>query len=114
MFVDYAGQTVPVQDPKTGNITQAQVFIAVLGASNYTYAEAVSSQALPFWIKAHIHAFEFFKGVAQILVPDNLKTGITHPSRYEPDINPTYNDMALHYGVAVIPARIKKPRWKTQ
>jgi len=114
LFVDYAGQTVPVQDPKTGNITEAQVFIAVLGASNYTYAEATPSQALPYWIKSHIHAFEFFKGVPQILVPDNLKSGVTHPSRYEPDINPTYNDMALHYGAAVIPARIRKPKDKAK
>jgi len=91
LFIDYAGQTVPVHDPETGKITDAQIFIAVLGASNYTFAEATPSQALPYWIKSHIHAFEFFKGVAHILVPDNLKSGVTHPSRYEPDINPTLN-----------------------
>ncbi|MCP4370206.1 MAG: transposase [Deltaproteobacteria bacterium] len=89
LFIDYAGRTVPVHDPETGKITDAQIFITVLGASNYTFAEATPSQALPYWIKSHIHAFEFYKGVAHILVPDNLKSGITHPSRYEPDINPT-------------------------
>ena len=110
LFIDYAGQTVPVHDPETGKITDAQIFIAVLGASNYTFVEATPSQALPYWIKSHIHAFEFFKGVAHILVPDNLKSGVTHPSRYEPDINPTYNDMALHYNAAVVPARPGKPK----
>jgi transposase len=114
LFIDYAGQTVPVHDPETGKITDAQIFIAVLGASNYTFVEATPSQALPYWIKSHIHAFEFFKGVAHILVPDNLKSGITHPSRYEPDINPTYNDMALHYNTAVVPARPGKPKDKAK
>jgi transposase len=114
LFIDYAGRTVPVHDPETGKITDAQIFIAVLGASNYTFAEATPSQALPYWIKSHIHAFEFFKGVAHILVPDNLKSGITRPSRYEPDINPTYNDMALHYNTAVVPARPGKPKDKAK
>lgn len=114
MFIDYAGHTIPVHDPETGNVTEAQLFIAVLGASNYTFAEATPSQALPFWVKSHIHAFEFFGGVTQILVPDNLKSGVTHPSRYEPDINPTYNDMALQYGTAVIPARVRKPKDKAK
>jgi len=114
LFIDYAGQTVPVHDPETGKITDAQIFIAVLGASNYTFVEATPSQALPYWIKSHIHAFEFFKGVAHILVPDNLKSGVTHPSRYEPDINPTYNDMALHYNAAVVPARPGKPKDKAK
>ncbi|MCF8070478.1 MAG: IS21 family transposase [Desulfobacterales bacterium] len=114
LFIDYAGHTIPVHDPETGNITDAQLFIAVLGASNYTFAEATPSQALPYWIKSHVHAFEFFGGVPQILVPDNLKSGVTHPSRYEPDMNPTYNDMALHYSTAVIPARVRKPKDKAK
>lgn len=114
LFIDYAGHIIPVQDPATGKITDAQIFIAVLGASNYTFAEATPSQALPYWIKSHIHAFEFFKGVAHILVPDNLKSGITHPSRYEPDVNPTYNDMALHYDTAVVPTRPRKPKDKAK
>ena len=114
LFVDYAGHTVPVRDPQTGHITQAQIFIATLGARNYTFVEATPSQALPCWIKSHMHAFEFFGGVPQILVPDNLKSGVTSPSRYEPDINPTYNDMAKHYQTAVIPARAAKPKDKAK
>ena len=103
-----------MHDPETGKITDAQIFMAVLGASNYTFAEAAPSQALPYWIKSHIHAFEFFKGVPHTLVPDNLKSGITHPSRYEPDVNLTYNDMALHYDTAVVPARPRKPKDKAK
>ena len=114
LFIDYAGQTVPIHDPETGEVTQAQIFIAILGASNYTFVEATLSQSLPHWIKSHIHAFEFFGGVPHILVPDNLKSGVTHPSRYEPDINPTYHDMALHYRTAVIPARSRKPKDKAK
>ena len=114
LFIDYAGQTVPIISLTTGEITQAQIFLAVLGASNYTYAEATSSQELPFWIKSHVRAFEFFGGVPQILVPDNLKSGVTHPCRYEPDINPTYQDLAEHYGTVVIPARSRKPKDKAK
>jgi transposase len=101
-------------DPKTGEITEAQIFVAVLGASNYTFAEASLSQDLASWIKSHVHAFEFFGGVAQILVPDNLKSGVTHPCRYEPDINPTYQDLAEHYDTTVIPARVRKPKDKAK
>ncbi len=86
LFIDYAGHTVPIKNPKTGETTNAQIFLATFGASNYTFAEASRSQSLPDWIKSHIHAFEFFGGVPQILVPDNLKSGVTHPSKYEPDI----------------------------
>jgi len=114
LFIDYAGHTVPIKNSETGETTDAQIFIATLGASNYTFAEASFSQSLPHWIKSHIHAFEFFGGVPQILVPDNLKSGITHPSRYEPDINPTYHDMARHYNTAVIPARVRKPKDKAK
>ena len=114
LFIDYAGQTLPMIDPKTGEITQAQVFIAALGASNYTFAEASVGQDLHSWIKSHIHAFEFFGGVPQILVPDNLKSGVTAPCRYEPDINPTYQDMADHYATAVVPARPSRPRDKAK
>jgi len=77
MFIDFAGKTVPITDPSTGEITEAEIFVAVLGASNYTYAEALPTQGLPFWIRAHIHAFEYFQGVSEILVPDNLKSGVT-------------------------------------
>jgi len=114
LFIDYAGQTVPIVDRKTGEITEAQIFVATLGASNYTFAEASLSQDLPSWIKSHVHAFEFFGGVPQILVPDNLKSGVTNPCRYEPDINPTYQDLAEHYDTTVIPARSKKPRDKAK
>jgi transposase len=114
LFIDYAGQTASIVDPKTGEITEAQIFVATLGASNYTFAEASLSQDLPSWIKSHVHAFEFFGGVAQILVPDNLKSGVTNPCRYEPDINPTYQDLAEHYKTTVIPARSGKPRDKAK
>jgi transposase len=114
LFIDYAGQTVPVTDPITGKVREGYVFLATLGASNYTFAEASLAQDLPSWIKAHVHAFEFFGGVAEILVPDNLKAGVTRPCRYEPDINPTYRDLAQHYGTTVIPARAAKPRDKAK
>jgi len=113
-FIDYAGQTVPIIDPNTGEIQQAQIFIAALGASSYTFAEASLSQELPSWINSHVHAFEFFGGVPEILVPDNLKSGVTKPSRYEPDINPTYLDLAQHYDTTVIPARPAKPKDKAK
>jgi len=105
LFVDYAGQTIPIIDLATGEEIQAQIFIAALGCSSYTFAEASLSQDLPSWIRSHVHAFEFLGGVPEILVPDNLKSGVTHPCRYEPDINPTYLDLAQHYGTTVIPAR---------
>lgn len=114
MFVDFAGQGVPIVDRRTGEITEARIFLAVLGASSYTYAEAVKSQELFSWISCHIHAFEFFSGATKLIVPDNLKTGITKPCRYEPDLNPTYLDMAEHYGCAVIPARVRRPRDKAK
>lgn len=114
MFVDFAGKTMPVIDPDTGEIRDAQIFVAVLGASSYTYVEAVWSQNLENWVSAHSNAFEFFGGVATLTIPDNLKSGVTKPCRYEPDINPTYQDMAEHYGTAVIPARVKKPKDKAK
>ena len=113
-FVDYAGQTVPVVDRQTGEIRTAEVFVAVLGASNYTFAEATWTQSLPDWIGSHQRAFTFFGGVSETLVPDNLKAGVTHPHRYEPEVNRTYAEMAAHYGVAVIPARVVKPKDKAK
>ena len=113
-FIDFAGQTIPVVDPATGEITRTQVFVAAMGFSSYTYVEACPSQELPHWTRAHKHAFEFFGGVPHILTPDNLKSGITHPCRYEPDINPTYDDMATHYGCCVIPARVRRPKDKAK
>jgi transposase len=114
LFTDFAGQTIPIVDRETGEITQAEVFVAAHGFSSYTYAEAVASQELPNWIGAHVRAFDFFGGTPEILVPDNLKAGITHACRYEPDVNTTYWDMASHYSCAVIPARVRKPRDKAK
>lgn len=114
LFVDYAGQTVPVVHPGTGDVWPAQLFVAVLGASSYTYVEAHWQQDLPSWIGGHVRAFAFIGGVPEVLVPDNLKAGVTSPCRYEPDLNPTYHDLAQHYGVAVIPARVRKPKDKAK
>jgi transposase len=113
-FVDYAGQTIEVIDPDTGEIREAQLFVGVLGASSYTYAEAHWTQELPNWIAAHVRMSAFFQGVTEIWVPDNLKSGVTKPCRYEPGINPTYQDLARHYGVAVVPARVKKAKDKAK
>ena len=114
MFVDYPGQTVPVVNAETGEISQAEVFVAVLGASSYTFAEAFPSQELPHWIGGHVGAFEFFGGCPRIVVCDNLRSGVTRSNRYEPDVNRTYAEMATHYGCVVIPARPRKPRDKAK
>jgi transposase len=114
MFLDYAGATIPIHDPATGAVQQAAVFVAVLGASSYTFAEATSGQDLRNWIGSHMRAFEFFGGVTEVLVPDNLKSGVKHPSYYEPDLNPTYRDLAEHYGAAIIPARPYRARDKAK
>lgn len=112
LFVDYAGHTVTVVDH--GQQRQAQIFVVVLGASNYSYAEATWSQSLKDWIASHERAFAYLGGVPEIVVPDNLKSGVSKAHRYEPDLNPTYQDMAMHYDVAVIPARAAKPRDKAK
>jgi transposase len=114
LFVDYAGQTMPVVHPYTGEVHDASIFIAVLGASNYTFAEATWSQSVPDWIAAHVRAFEALGGVPQVLVPDNLKAAVTHPHRYEPELHRTYADLAQHYGVAIVPARAARPRDKAK
>lgn len=114
VFVDYAGQTILIFNPHTGEVHEAEIFVGVLGASNYTYAEAQESQELPNWIGAHVRMFAFFEGVPDVVVPDNLKAGVTHPCRYEPDLNPTYQDLAQHYGTAVIPTRVRKPKDKAK
>ncbi|MBI2983529.1 MAG: IS21 family transposase [Chloroflexi bacterium] len=114
-FVDWAGQTVPIIDPRTGEIVlEAQIFVAVLGASSHTYAEAFASQELEHWISGHISAFEAWGGATRIVVPDNPRTGVTKAHRYEPILNATYAEMAAHYGCAVIPARPRKPRDKAK
>lgn len=114
LFVDYSGQTVPVIDPATGEERQAQVFVAVLGASSDTYVEATRTQGLGDGIGAHVRCLEFLGGVPELLVPDNLKSGVTHPSFYEPDLNPSYPELATHYGLAILPARVRKPRDKAK
>lgn len=114
LFVDYAGDTIPVYDSAAGEVRQAAIFVAVLGASSYTYAEATWTQTLPDWIGAHIRTFEFLGGLPEIVVPDNAKTGVNKACRYEPDLNRTYQEMASHYGVAVVPARPAKPRDKAK
>ena len=114
LFVDYAGQTVPVVDRETGGVRQAQVFVAVLGASSYTFAEATWTQTLQDWTASHVRAFEFIGGCPELVVPDNLRSGVSRAHRYEPDLNPTYHDLARHYGVAVLPARVRRPRDKAK
>jgi transposase len=114
LFVDYAGQTVPVVDRTTGEVREAQIFVAACGASNYTYAEATWSQTLPDWIASHVRAFAFMGGVHELVVPDNLRSGVSQACRYEPDINPTYHEMARHYGTAVMPARVRRPKDKAK
>jgi len=114
MFVDYAGQTIPVIEAETGKVREAQIFVAVLGASSYTFSEATWDQSLTSWLGSHVHAFEYFEGVPEIVVPDNLKSGVSKACRYEPDLNPAYHDMAVHYGTAVIPARVARPKDKAK
>lgn len=114
LFVDYAGHTVPVIDERTGEVRTAQIFVAVLGASNYTFAEATWTQSLSDWIGSHQRAFAFLGGVPELVVPDNLRAGVSQAHRYEPDLNPTYQDMASHYGVAIVPTRVRKPKDKAK
>jgi transposase len=114
LFVDYAGQTVPITDLYTGERREAQVFIGVLGCSNYTFAEASLSQQLPDWLGSHVRMLEYLGGVPAAIVPDNLKSAVTRALRYEPELNPSYQDFAEHYDVAILPARVRKPRDKAK
>jgi len=114
MQVDYAGTKVTIVNPETGEKSQASIFVASLPASNYTYAEAQASQSQCNWNNGHVRAFEYYGGVVQIVKPDNAKTGVTRPNYYEPDINPSYQELAEHYQFAVIPARIRKPKDKAK
>lgn len=113
-FVDYAGPTADVLDRRTGEIRAAQVFVAVLGHSSYTYAEATWTQTIADWIGAHVRALEFFGGVPAAFVPDNLKSAVTRARRYDPELNPAYQDFAQAYDVAILPARVRKPRDKAK
>ncbi len=114
LFVDYAGKTMAVIDRHTGEVQIAQVFVAALGASHYTYVEATLTQSVADWLASHVRALEYFGGVPQAIVPDNLKSGVHRACRYEPDLNPSYQDFAEHYGIAILPARVRKPRDKSK
>ena len=112
LFVDYSGKRQEICDPLTGEVRMAEIFVAVLGASNYTFAEVTWSQTLPDWIGSHIRLFRHIGGVTRLLVPDNLKSGVNKASFYDPEINRSYGRMTEHYGVGVLPARPKKPKDK--
>lgn len=114
MFVDWAGATIPVYDRHTGVAWQAPLFVATLGASSYTWAEATRDQQMESWLGAHAHAFQHFGGIPFLAVPDNTKTGVTRAHRYDPDLNPTYYNFALHCGFGIVPARPYKPRDKAK
>lgn len=113
LFVDFAGATLKIHDPlKPGVWREAQVFVASWGASSYTFATVVESQDLPSWISCHVKAFEFFGCTPEIIVTDNLKSGVKTSSRYDPEVNPTYQALAEHYNLTVLPTRVRKPRDK--
>ena len=111
-FVDYSGKRVPITDPVTGQMRMAEIFVAVLGASSLTYAEATWTQALPDWIGAHVRMFRFYGSAPRLLVPDNLKSGVNKASFYDPEVNRSYAAMAAHYSVGILPARPRRPRDK--
>jgi len=111
-FIDWAGATIPIHDRLTGAVWPASLFVASLGASSYTWAEATRDQQMESWLRAHMHAFDYWGGVPTLAVPDNTKTGVSKACRYDPDVNPTYHNFALHYGFGVLPARPYKPRDK--
>lgn len=113
-FVDYAGMTVPWIDPSTGVIHEAQIFVGTLGASQFTFVEATASQKLHDWIQSHVHMFDFFQGVTKVVVPDNLLSGVKQAHRYDPDVNPNYQNFGEYYGVAIVPARVRKPKDKAK
>ena len=111
-FIDWAGSTIPIYDRATGLAWQASLFVAALGGSSYTWAEVTRDQQMESWLRAHMHAFDYWGGVPALAVPDNTKTGVSKAHRYDPDINPTYHNFAVHYGFGVLPARPYKPRDK--
>ncbi|TQV65600.1 IS21 family transposase [Exilibacterium tricleocarpae] len=113
-FVDYCGQTVPIINATTGEVVDAEIFVGVLGASNYTYAEATLTQSLPDWLSSHVRMLAFFQGCPEMIVPDNLRSGVSQACRYDPDLNPSYQQLASHYHVALMPARPYKPKDKSK
>jgi transposase len=114
LFVDYCGPTMSIVDPSSGECRTAQIFVAVMGASNYTYAEATWSQKLEDWVMSHARCFKFMGGVPELIIPDNLKSGVTKACRYDPDLNPTYQQLASHYNTVIVPARPYKPKDKAK
>ncbi len=110
VFVDWAGDKIRIVDGDTGEARPASLFLAVLGCSNFTFAEVFPNEKSPSWIRAHVHTYEYFQGVPSITIPDNTRTAVGRPDRYEPDLNPLYADCAAHYGTAVMPARVRRPR----
>jgi transposase len=114
LFVDFSGDGIPWTHPITGEKHTAQLFVAALGASSYTFAHAYPSQQLPDWIAGHVHAYGFFGGVPKITVPDQPRTAAQKPCRYEPELNRAYEEMAKHYGTCIVPARPAKPRDKAK
>ena len=114
LFVDYSGKKPHYFDPKTGEKVECELFVAVLGASNFTYAEATWTQKIRDWIASHIRAFGYIGGVTKLVVPDQLKSGVTRPDRYEPGVQRTYAELAEHYETAILPARARKPKDKAK
>ena len=114
LFIDYCGPTIPIVNPETGEYRGAQVFVALMGGSNYTFAEASLSQQLEDWVMSHVRALQFFGAVPDIIVPDNLRSATTRACKYDPDVNPTYQQLAAHYNVAIIPARPLRPKDKAK
>ena len=110
MQVDWAGDTIPLQDPVTGEQSAAYLFVAVLPCSYYTYAEACDDMKTENWLNCHVHAFDYFGGVARLLIPDNCKTATLSNTRYDVILNRSYQELAEHYGTAIVPARVRKPR----
>jgi len=114
MFVDYAGKKPQIVDPKTGECQEVELFVTVLGASNFSFAEATATQQVPDFVESHVRALEYFGGTPAVWIPDQLKSGVTRACRYEPGIQRSYEELAAHYGAAVVPARPKKPRDKAK
>jgi len=114
LFVDYAGQRPQIVDPATGEVTEVELFVAALGASSFTYAEATATQRVPDFLASHVRTFEYLGGVAAAVVPDQLKSGVTTACRYEPGVQRAYEELAQHYGTAILPARPGKPRDKAK
>lgn len=113
-FVDYAGMTVPWIDPATGEIHEAQIFVGALGASQLMFVEATATQQIPDWIQSHVRMWEYFGGVSEIVVPDNLKSGVTKAHRYDPDVNANYQHLSEHYSFAIVPARVNQAKDKAK